>query len=123
MKTIYSIILSLTALCICTTWSTASHAAGLMTPTGSDIPGLEVRQHHVNVVIEDGYAITTVEQVFANPHGTDLEAIYSFPVPEKAAVGEFTYWIDGLPVTGEVLEKQHAREIISRKNRLAGKPP
>ena len=115
MKTIYSLILSLTTLCIGTTWSTAGHAAGLMTPTGSGLPGLEIRQHHVNVVIEDGYAITTVEQVFANPHGTDLEAIYSFPVPEKAAVGEFTYWIDGLPVTGEVLEKQHAREVYQQE--------
>ena len=115
MKTIYSIILSLTALCIGSTWSTTNHAAGLMTPTGSNLPGLEIRQHHVNVVIEDGYAITTVEQVFANPHGTDLEAIYSFPVPEKAAVGEFTYWIDGSPVTGEVLEKQQAREIYQQE--------
>ena len=115
MKTIYSIIISLTALCMGVTWSTANHAAGLMTPTGSNLPGLEIRQHHVDVVIEDGYAITTVEQVFANPHGTDLEAIYSFPVPEKAAVGEFTYWIDGSPVTGEVLEKQQAREIYEQE--------
>ena len=111
MKTIHSILLSLTTLCVTTLWSTPQNAAGLMTPTGSNLPQLEIRQHHVNVVIEDGYAITSVEQVFANPHSTDLEAIYSFPVPEKAAVGEFTYWIDGVPVTGEVLEKQQAREI------------
>ncbi len=115
MKTIQSIILSLMASCICAVWSTANYAAGLMTPTGSNLPKLEMRQHHVDVVIEDGYAITTVEQVFANPHGNDLEAIYSFPVPEKAAVGEFTYWIDGLPVTGEVLEKQQAREIYQQE--------
>ena len=120
MKTINSIILSLTALCIASMWCTTNYAAGLMTPTGSDLPQLEIRQHHVNVVIEDGYAITSVEQVFANPHGTDLEAIYSFPVPEKAAVGEFTYWIDGLPVTGEVLEKQQAREIY-RQEKQAGR--
>ena len=31
-----------------------------------------------------------------------LEAVYSFPIPEKAAIGEFTFWIDGQPVTGEV---------------------
>jgi len=115
MKTLNSIILSLTALCIALSWSTPNHAAGLFTPTGSNLPNLEIRQHHVDVVIEDGYAITTVEQVFANPHGTDLEAIYSFPVPEKAAVGEFTYWIDGLPVTAEVLEKQQAREIYQQE--------
>ena len=111
MKTIHSIILSLTALCVTALWSTPQLAAGLMTPTGANLPQLEIRQHHVDVVIEDGYAVTSVEQVFANPHNTDLEAIYSFPVPEQAAVGEFTYWIDGQAVTGEVLEKQQAREI------------
>jgi len=115
MKPIRPIILSLIALFFTTLWSTPNRAAGLMTPTGSDLPQLEIREHHVNVVIEDGYAITRVEQVFANPHATDLEAIYSFPVPEKAAVGEFTYWIDGLPVTGEVLEKQQAREIYQQE--------
>jgi len=115
MKTIQSIILSLTVLCIGTVWSTANYAAGLMTPTGSNLPNLEIRQHHVDVVIEDGYAVTTVEQVFANPHASDLEAIYSFPVPEKAAVGEFTYWIDGSPVSGEVLEKQQAREVYEQE--------
>ena len=29
-----------------------------------------------------------------NPASTDLKAIYSFPVPEEAAVSEFTIWID-----------------------------
>jgi Ca-activated chloride channel family protein len=111
MKTLNLIILSLAALCVSALFNTAGHAAGLMTPRGSNLPPLEIREHHVNVVIEDGYAITSVEQVFSNPNNTDLEAIYSFPVPEKAAVGEFTYWIDGQAVTGEVLEKQQAAEI------------
>ena len=115
MKILKSTILSLTALCIATLWSLPNYAAGLMTPTGSNLPQLEIREHHVEVVIEDGYAITSVEQVFANPHGSDLEAVYSFPVPEKAAVSEFTYWIDGSPVIGEVLEKQQAREIYQQE--------
>ncbi len=115
MKNLKLIILSLLAICIATLWSTPNHAAGLMTPTGSNMPQLDIREHHVNVVIEDGYAITSVEQVFDNPNDTDLEAIYSFPVPEKAAVGEFTYWIDGQAVTGEVLEKQQAREIYEEE--------
>jgi len=115
MKNLKLTILSLLAICIATLWSTPNHAAGLMTPTGSNLPQLDIREHHVNVVIEDGYAITSVEQVFDNPNDTDLEAIYSFPVPEKAAVGEFTYWIDGQAVTGEVLEKQQAREIYEEE--------
>lgn len=90
-------------------------AAGLMTPANSNLPQLQIKQHHVNVVIENGYAITSVEQVFFNPNDQELEAVYSFPVPEKAAVGEFTYWIDGVPITSEVLEKKQAREVYEHE--------
>lgn len=90
-------------------------AAGLMTPASGNIPALDIKQHHVSVMVEDGYAITTVEQVFFNPNGEVLEAIYSFPVPEKASVGEFTFWIDDKPVTGEVLEKEKAREVYEQE--------
>lgn len=88
-----------------------SHAAGLLIPADASLPALDIREHHVAVTIEDGYAITSVEQIFYNSHGRDLEAIYSFPVPEKAAVAEFTVWIDGQPISGEVLEKKQARQV------------
>lgn len=88
-----------------------SHAAGLLSPADASLPALDIREHHVAVTIEDGYAITSVEQIFYNSHGRDLEAIYSFPVPEKAAVAEFTVWIDGQPISGEVLEKKQARQV------------
>ncbi|HEY9051836.1 MAG TPA: VIT domain-containing protein, partial [Gammaproteobacteria bacterium] len=92
-----------------------SYGAGLLTPANGQFPALEIKQHDVNVIIEDGYAITKVEQIFHNPHAQDLEAIYSFPVPEKGAVAEFTIWIDGKPVTGEVLEKQQARQVYENE--------
>ncbi len=92
-----------------------AQAAGLLSPADGAQPPLEIRDHKVNVVIEDGYAITTIEQVFHNPHKTDFEAVYSFPVPEKAAVSEFTYWVDGKPVSGEVLPKKKAREIYEEE--------
>jgi Ca-activated chloride channel family protein len=86
-------------------------AAGLLTPSDGSLPTLEIRDHSVDVLIEDGYAITTVEQVFFNPHGQDLEARYSFPVPAHGAVAELTVWIDGRPIVGEVLEREQAREL------------
>ncbi|VAW62049.1 Inter-alpha-trypsin inhibitor heavy chain H3 precursor [hydrothermal vent metagenome] len=95
--------------------SSFATAGGLLTPSDGRLPALQIKQHHVNVIIEDGYAITEVEQVFHNPHGQDLEAVYSFPVPEKAAVAEFTIWIDGKPVTGEVLEKHKARQVYEQE--------
>ena len=92
-----------------------SNAAGLLKPVNSGLADLEIREHHVEVLIEDGYVTTSVEQTFYNPGANDLEAIYSFPVPESAAVGEFTYWIDGKPVIGEVVEKQKARTIYEEE--------
>ena len=58
--------------------ASGTYAAGLMTPAKDSLSELQIRQHHVDVVIEDGYAITTVNQVFSNPHNQVLEAIYSF---------------------------------------------
>ena len=89
-------------------------AAGLLSPSNG-APQLDLRDHAINVVLEDGYAVTTVSQTFANPHATDLEATYSFPVPQNGAVSEFTYWIDGKPVTAEVLEKDTARQIYNQE--------
>ena len=95
--------------------ASVTNAAGLLRPTNAQLPELTIKEHHVDVVIESGYVTTSIEQVFGNPHNQDLDALYSFPVPEKAAVGEFTYWIDGLPVTGEVVRKQKARKIYEQQ--------
>ncbi len=92
---------------------TLAQAAGLLQPSDGSLPPLEIRDHQVEVIIEDGYAITTVEQVFHNPHGQDLEARYSFPVPEHGSVAELTLWIDGKPVIGEVLEREQAKQVYA----------
>ncbi len=94
-------------------------AAGLMTPKGQ-ASSLDIRDHEVKVVVEDGYVVTEVNQVFANAGVNDTEAVYSFPVPSHAAVAEFTYWIDGKPVTGEVLGKQEA-QVLYEAEKTAGR--
>jgi Ca-activated chloride channel family protein len=95
--------------------TTLSQAAGLLQPSDGSLPPLEIRDHQVSVVIEDAYAVTTVEQVYFNPHDRDLEARYSFPVPVHGSVAEFTLWIDGKPVTGEVLERKEARRVYEEE--------
>ena len=89
-------------------------AAGILTPKGGG-PKLTLAEQHVQVTLENGYSVTDVEQVFKNPTGSDRDARYSFPVPKNAAVGEFTYWIDGQPVHAEVLEKEAARALHNRE--------
>jgi Ca-activated chloride channel family protein len=92
----------------------AADAAGLLTPKGQS-SSLDIRDHKVKVVVDDGYVLTEIDQVFINTSINDTEAVYSFPVPSHAAVAEFTYWIDGVPVTGEVLKKEAARTLYEEE--------
>ncbi len=101
---------SLLAVVLTFCCAASAGAAGLLIPQGKS-SSLDIRDHKVRVVVEDGYVVTEIDQVFANTGGSDLEAVYSFPVPSHAAVAEFTYWIDGNPVTGEVLKKEEARQL------------
>lgn len=116
MKKLFTKTLTALALSVALsgTMTTSATAAGLMTPIGSQ-HSLEIQSHHVDVSIDNGYAITTVEQTFSNPQTTDLEATYSFPVPENGTVAEFTVWIDGKPVTAEVMEKEKAKKVYEEE--------
>ncbi|WP_394144412.1 VIT and vWA domain-containing protein [Vibrio atypicus] len=93
------------------TLSPKALAAGLLKPVNSQYKDLQIQSHHVDVAIQDGYATTSIEQTFYNPNDTELEALYSFPVPQKAVVGEFIYWINGSPVIAEAVSKEKARKI------------
>ena len=112
MKTLSYV--SLIAVALTIFGAGTADAAGLLTPKGQS-GSLDIRDHKVTVVVEDGYVITEVDQVFINAGINDVEAVYSFPVPSHAAVAEFTYWIDGKPVTGEVLEKEEARNLYEEE--------
>ena len=72
--------------------ASVSHAAGILTPTGSKHQPVQIRDHHVNVVINNGFAMTEVHQTFYNPNPEHLEALYSFPLPKSASlVDRFVY--------------------------------
>ncbi|MCG3180206.1 MAG: hypothetical protein BIFFINMI_02563 [Phycisphaerae bacterium] len=87
-----------------------SQAAGLLVPTGAD-NSLAIANQKVVVHINNGIAVTTVDQTFRNHSNVQLEAMYRFPVPARASVSNFSMWINGKEVVGEVLEREKAREI------------
>lgn len=89
-------------------------ASGLLNAKGSNTD-LEIQDHKVNVSIDDGYAITAVENTFYNPSANELEAIYEFPVPENGTVVEFTVWINDQPIIGEVVEKERAKQLYQQE--------
>jgi Ca-activated chloride channel family protein len=74
------------------------------------------------VTINSGIAITDVVQVFRNTEQRQLEALYTFPVPQGASVANFSMWIDGKEMVGEVLEKQRARQIYESYKRVRRDP-
>jgi Ca-activated chloride channel family protein len=89
----------------------ASLAAGILTPTGSGHQPIQIRDHHVNVVINNGFAMTEVQQTFYNPNNQNLEAMYSFPLPKSASLSEVTIYVGEREINGEVLEKQRAQQV------------
>jgi len=74
------------------------------------IAQLEIKYHHVSVTITHQVATTRVDQVFYNPNEWAIEGTYIFPLPLDATVREFTLWVDGEPIKGEVLDAEKARQ-------------
>ncbi len=97
-----------------------AQAAGLLTPIGQ-ASSLDMLTHNVEVDIQDGFVITRVQQTFANPSPTPLDAHYRFPLPSDASVGQFTYWVAGQPIHGEVIEKAKANEIYQAEKQQGRK--
>ncbi len=89
----------------------SANAAGLLIADGGLGGVLEIQEHDVKVNINNGVAVTHVTQVFRNTEQRQVEALYSFPVPKGASVANFSMWINGKEMVGEVLEKKRAREI------------
>lgn len=92
-------------------WPRAASAAGLLIADGGFGGVLEIKEHDVQVTINNGVAVTRVTQIFHNTEKRQVEALYTFPVPKAASVANFSMWINGKEMVGEVLEKKRAKEI------------
>ncbi|MEJ2210096.1 MAG: VIT domain-containing protein [Anaerolineae bacterium] len=76
-----------------------------------DVPYLTIKYHRVNVTIDGQVATTHVDQVFVNEARHEVEGTYIFPLPQDAAISEFSMWVDGEKLEGQVLERDEARRI------------
>src|SRR6266478_2151417 len=99
-----------------------TQAAGLLIADGGFGGVLEVKEHSVQVTINNGIAVTKITQVFHNTEKRQVEALYTFPVPKGASVANFSMWINGKEMVGEVLEKQRAREIYNSYKQMRRDP-
>jgi Ca-activated chloride channel homolog len=99
-----------------------AHGAGLLVADGGFGGVLEITEHTVRVTINNGIAVTEVTQIFRNTENREVEALYTFPVPANASVSNFSMWINGQEMVGEVLEKERAREIYESYKRRRKDP-
>ena len=75
------------------------HADGMLLPEALSPDYVEVRYHRVTVRIEDGHAVTRVEQEFHNPNLFPINGRYLFPVPPDAILSRFQATVDGVAQT------------------------
>ncbi|MET0646734.1 MAG: TonB family protein [Pyrinomonadaceae bacterium] len=64
-------------------------------------------------------ARVTVTQEFENPFGEKIEAVYTFPLPQAAAVDDMTMRVGGRTVKGKIMRREEAGEVY-RAARNAG---
>src|SRR5687768_969843 len=93
----------------------AAFAAGTLTPVNATDKPIQIKEHTVDVVIDNGFARTVVTQIFVNPNDKDLEAVYGFPVPTSASLSEITIWNNERELNGEVIEAKEARRVYEEE--------
>jgi Ca-activated chloride channel family protein len=93
----------------------ALFAAGTLTSLATGSAPMQIREHIVNVVIDNGFARTEVVQTFFNPNDKDLEAVYAFPVPTSASLAGITIWNRERTLNGEVIEAEEAKKVYAEE--------
>ncbi|HZY87780.1 MAG TPA: VIT domain-containing protein, partial [Gemmataceae bacterium] len=82
-------------------------------PTGQEAK-LALRQYHVDVHVEDGFARTTIDQTYFNIHPWRLEGTFYFPLPPDASLSRLAMYVDGKLMEGGMAERDYARQVYER---------
>ncbi len=75
---------------------------------------LPLQHTDVKAVINGYIGSVNVRQQFENPFASKIEAVYLFPLPEKAAISEFLMIIGERRIRGILREKEEARAIYEK---------
>lgn len=114
---------ALVLILLCATASAQHIYIPIHPPQPPRRPFLTIKKQHVQTTIDNQAARTVIEQVFENESGLDLEGMYIFPLPPQASISNFSMWMNGKKVSGEILDANEARRIyeeIVRKMRDPG---
>ena len=95
---------------------------GRMLSHGTDGKEVDLPLRHTDVhgKVSGFIARVRVEQVFHNPYATPIEAVYVFPLPHEAAVGDMTIHIGTRTIRAQIQKRAEARARYDEA-RQAGK--
>jgi len=72
---------------------------------------LELRHLHVDVVIENGVARTTIDQTFFNQLQWQIEGTFYFPLPPDASLSRLAMYVNGKLNEGGMVDRQYGRMV------------
>jgi Ca-activated chloride channel family protein len=72
---------------------------------------MPLRHTSVRIEVSSFVARATVEQTFANPFQEPVEAVYTFPLGDGAAVDDFEFVIGDRVIRGQIRRREEARRI------------
>jgi len=87
-------------------------------PNG-DVVEMPLRHTKVSIEVTAFVAAATIEQVFANPFAEPVEAVYTFPLGDRAAVDDFELIVGDRTIKGTIKRREEARATYERA-RAAG---
>ncbi len=81
---------------------------------------LPLKHTRVEISVEGFVARATVVQEYGNPFEAPIEAIYTFPLPNKAAVDRMRMRIGDKTIEGKIMRREAARKVYEQA-KAAGK--
>ena len=82
-----------------------------MLPGGKQLGQCPLKHTDVKAQVSGYVARVSVKQTFHNTFKDKIEAVYTFPLPENAAVDEMTMKIGNRVIRGKIKKREEARQI------------
>ncbi len=86
----------------------------LRVKTSLGVVELPLQETTFDTLVVGTIAETNISQVFTNPFEDPIEAVYVFPLHEKAAVDDYWIHVGGRSLHGEMKRREEARKIYEK---------
>ena len=106
-------------------WVSGDQSGSLtgLDPEGRPTQAFPLKHTDVSIQVSGPLARAQVTQQFANPYSDKIEAVYTFPLPQHAAVDSMTLTVGDRVVKGTIKKREEARaiyEAAKRRGHVAG---